>query len=139
VAMAFEPACAGMHEDAMAPYNSVESTVWHIPATPAPADFDALLTRDAAAAALTAAGYPVRSKTLATKATRGGGPPFRRFGSRPLYRWGDLLDWARSRLGPKIQSTSDADIPPHRGAAADLPSATSKRRVPRHKFREPAS
>jgi hypothetical protein len=60
-------------------------------------DRDALLTRDETAVALTAAGYPIRSATLGTKATRGGGPPFRRFGTRPLYRWGDVIDWAEGR------------------------------------------
>jgi hypothetical protein len=74
-----------------------------------PNDPATLLTREAAAAALTAAGFPVKSKTLATKATRGGGPPFRRFGTKPLYEWGDLLDWARSRLSPPMSSTSEAD------------------------------
>jgi hypothetical protein len=73
-------------------------------------DLEALLTRDATASALTAAGFPVAPKTLATKATRGGGPPFRKFGARPLYRWGDALDWAQSRLGPPIRSTSEADV-----------------------------
>jgi hypothetical protein len=60
-------------------------------------DRDALLTRDETAVALTAAGYPIRSATLCTKATRGGGPPFRRFGTRSLYRWGDAIDWAEGR------------------------------------------
>ena len=41
---------------------------------------DTRLTRNATAAALTAAGFPIRAATLATKATRGGGPPFQRFG-----------------------------------------------------------
>ena len=81
---------------------------------------DQLLTRDAVAAALTAAGFPVRSKTLATKATRGGGPPFRRFGVKPLYRWGDALAWAQSRLGPVVSSTSEADMAePVAGALPD--------------------
>jgi hypothetical protein len=74
-----------------------------------PPDPDALLTRDATAAALTAVGFPVAPKTLATKATRGGGPPFRKFGPRALYRWGDSLEWAIARLGPVITSTSEAD------------------------------
>ena len=39
-------------------------------ATNAPDNPDTLLTRDAVAAALTARGYPVKSKTLATKASR---------------------------------------------------------------------
>jgi hypothetical protein len=79
-----------------------------------PDTLDALLTRRDAAAALTAAGYPVARATLATRAVRGGGPPFRRFGRVPLYRWGDLLDWAQSRLSPPTQSpparsTSEAE------------------------------
>jgi hypothetical protein len=74
-----------------------------------PTSPDALLTRDATAAALTAAGFPVKSKTLATKATRGGGPPFRRFGAKPLYRWGDALNWAESRLSPPMRSTAEAE------------------------------
>ena len=74
-----------------------------------PDDPETLLTRDQAAAALTAAGFPVKPKTLATKASRGGGPPFRRFGTRPLYRWGDSLDWARSRLSPTMRSTSEGE------------------------------
>ena len=57
---------------------------------------DTLLTRDDIATALTAAGYPVASKTLATKATRGGGPPYSLFLGRALYRWCDALDWARN-------------------------------------------
>jgi hypothetical protein len=72
-------------------------------------DHDSLLTRAAAANALREAGYPVARATLATLASRGGGPPYRRFGRLPLYRWGDLLNWAEARLGPLIGSTSEAD------------------------------
>ena len=70
---------------------------------------DALLTRNDTAAALTAAGFPISPATLATKASRGGGPAFRKFGPRPLYRWADVLQWAQSKLGPPIRSTSEAD------------------------------
>lgn len=70
---------------------------------------DALLTRDQTAAALTEAGYPVKPKTLATKATRGGGPPYRLFGTRPLYRWSEALAWAESRMGLPRASTSEGD------------------------------
>jgi hypothetical protein len=70
---------------------------------------DTRLTRNALASALSAAGFPIRSATLATKASRGGGPPFQRFGCRPLYRWADALQWAESRLGPTISSTSELD------------------------------
>ncbi len=78
-------------------------------ATAIPENPNALLTRDAVAAALTAAGFPVRPKTLATMATRGGGPPFRHFGARVLYRWGDALAWAEGRLSDPRRSTSEAD------------------------------
>jgi hypothetical protein len=70
---------------------------------------EALLTRNATAAALTAAGFPVKPATLATKATRGGGPAYRLFGSRPLYRWADAIAWAQSRLSAPIRNTSEAD------------------------------
>jgi hypothetical protein len=72
---------------------------------------DALLIREATAAALTAAGFPIKAKTLATKATRGGGPPFMSFGARVLYRWGDALAWAQGRLSKPRHSTSEADAP----------------------------
>lgn len=47
-------------------------------------------------------------KTLSTKASRGGGPPYYKFGSRALYRWADALAWAEARLGPPRCSTSEA-------------------------------
>ncbi len=74
-----------------------------------PDDPDALLTRDRTAEALTAAGYPVKAKTLATKATRGGGPSYSLFSGRALYRWGTALDWARELTTPPRRSTSEAD------------------------------
>ena len=74
-----------------------------------PQNFDALLTRDQVAVALTAAGFPIKPKTLATKASRGGGPIYRLFGTRPLYRWGDAIDWAKQRLTSPRRSTSEAD------------------------------
>ena len=76
-----------------------------------PSDPEALLTRDAMAQALTEAGFPVSPATLATKACRGGGPPFRKFGPKPLYRWASGLEWARAKLGPMVSSTSELDRP----------------------------
>lgn len=75
---------------------------------------DTLLRRAALAAALTAAGFPTATATLATKASRGGGPPFRRYGRLPLYRWADAIRWAESQLTPPICSTSETDA--HRTA-----------------------
>jgi hypothetical protein len=68
------------------------------------------LTRRAAAAALTEAGYPTAPATLATRAVRGGGPVYRRYGPRVLYRWADLLAWAQSCLSPPIRSTSETAV-----------------------------
>ncbi|WP_353212573.1 hypothetical protein [Rhodovarius sp.] len=70
---------------------------------------DALLTRKAVAEALTAAGYPVASATLATKATRGGGAPYSLFSGRALYRWSDALAWAKSQMTAPRRSTSEVD------------------------------
>jgi len=70
---------------------------------------DALLTRARTAEALTEAGFPVRATTLATKATRGGGPPFSKFGLRVLYRWDDALTWAQGRLTAPYCNTSEHD------------------------------
>lgn len=74
-----------------------------------PDDPNALLTRDQAAKALTESGFPIKPKTLATKATRGGGPPYRLFCARALYRWGEALAWAESRMSAPRCSTSEAD------------------------------
>jgi len=78
-----------------------------VPLTIGAIDPEMLLTREQAANMLTAAGYPVRPATLATMATRGGGPSYHRFGNKPLYRWGVALDWAKSRLGPLQHNTSE--------------------------------
>jgi hypothetical protein len=69
---------------------------------------DKLLGRADTAKALTDAGFRVSPATLATKATRGGGPQYRLFGRRPLYRWGDALEWARGRLSKTVANTSEA-------------------------------
>ena len=77
--------------------------------TTIPENLDAKLTREPLAAALTEAGFPIKPKTLATMATRGGGPPYQKFGNRPLYQWGSSLAWAESRLSLPRRSTSEAD------------------------------
>ncbi len=82
-----------------------------------PRDLDALLVRADSAAALIAAGYPTSAATLATLATRGGGPPYQLYGRRPLYRLRDLLVWAEGKLSPPRHSSSE-------GLPAGRPSAT---------------
>jgi hypothetical protein len=81
-----------------------------------PEDENALMRRSATADGLTAAGFPIKTATLATLAVRGGGPPFRKFGRIPLYRWGDSLAWAHSRLSTLRVSTCEGDA--QSGAAA---------------------
>jgi hypothetical protein len=76
--------------------------------TSIPENVDALLSREAAARALTAAGYVTSPSTLATKATRGNGPAYRIFGKRAIYRWGDLIGWAEAHTAPLRHSTSEA-------------------------------
>lgn len=67
------------------------------------------LARDQATAALNQRGYKISPKTLATLATRGGGPSYRKFGRRPLYLLADLIAWAEGRLSAPRRSTSEGD------------------------------
>jgi len=75
-----------------------------------PDSLDALLRREILARALTEAGFPTKSETLATKASRGGWPPFHLYGRIPLYRWGSALEWAKSRLSGPFLSTSECAV-----------------------------
>jgi hypothetical protein len=83
-----------------------------------PEDPDTFLPRAPFAVALTAAGFPITKSTLATKATRGGGPPFRKFGPYSLYQWGPGLAWAKSQLSPAVTSTSELEVLRLKAAAA---------------------
>lgn len=74
-------------------------------------DPNRLLRREQLAEALTARGYRITAATLKSMATRGGGPPFRKFGKWVSYEWGPSLKWAESRLSPPRHSTSEADRP----------------------------
>jgi hypothetical protein len=77
------------------------------PMTAIPDNDQALLTRRQLAAALSAAGYPVAASTLNTMATRGGGPPYQKFGPRPLYRWGPAIKWAEERLSKPARTNAE--------------------------------
>jgi hypothetical protein len=66
-----------------------------------------LLTRQQAAKALTDCGLPTSPKTLATKATRGGGPPFRIFGKSAVYLWADVVAWVLGTMGEPACTTSE--------------------------------
>jgi len=74
-----------------------------------PTNPEIYLGRRETAEALTEAGFPTSPATLSTKATRGGGPPYSKYGPRALYRWGAALAWAQSRLTPAQRSTAEAD------------------------------
>jgi hypothetical protein len=100
----------------------VIETRWLLPArneakmtTLIPTDPNMLLRRQATAEALTAVGYPTAVATLTTKASRGGGPVYRLFGTVVLYRWGDALAWAEGRLSPLRGLPVEA--PQHQDAA----------------------
>ncbi len=79
---------------------------------------DALLSRRQTAIELTARGFVVDESTLASKATRGGGPPMHSFGKRVLYKWGDALSWAESKLSAPYTSTSEVKTQSLSAAAA---------------------
>lgn len=66
------------------------------------------LRRDAASQYLELAhGITMAPSTLATLATRGGGPPFQKVNRPPLYPRASLDAWATEKLGPLRDSTSE--------------------------------
>jgi hypothetical protein len=75
-----------------------------------PDDPDTLLTRSQLVDALNHLGFKTTVATLATQASRGGGPPFELWGRKPLYRWCSSLAWAKSRLRAPCHSTSEAAL-----------------------------
>jgi hypothetical protein len=87
------------------------------------ADIDASvrLSRKQTADALSSAGYPIAEATLASMATRGGGPLFSKFGPRVVYRWADVIKWAQHRLSKPVRSTSEL------GSIASLREPEQKR------------
>jgi hypothetical protein len=62
---------------------------------------EALLTAEQLAAALTAHGFKMSAKTLATKVSRPGptgAPPYTKFGPWRRYQWKACREWARASL-----------------------------------------
>ena len=68
---------------------------------------DARLTRKQLAQALSERGFVITDKTLATKGSRGGGPPYGLFGKVAIYTWGSAVEWALSVLTPPASNTSE--------------------------------
>lgn len=64
------------------------------------------LSRAEAAEYLTKRGLPVSKNTLQKWATVGGGPAYRRFGMRAVYKPEDLDTWAENKLTDPMSSTS---------------------------------
>jgi hypothetical protein len=51
--------------------------------------------------------FPCTRSWLAKLATIGGGPAFRKASRFPLYDKADLDTWAKSKIGPRVQSTAE--------------------------------
>jgi hypothetical protein len=85
-----------------APVREPVDTPW-----PTTRDPDSLLSRIELAAEFEKLGIPCAAATLATKAVRGGGPPFMKFGPYVRYRWGTSYAWAMGRLTEPHASTSE--------------------------------
>lgn len=69
------------------------------------------LTRDEAAQYLNDRhGVRRTPNTLAKLACVGGGPPFSKFGKKPLYAPGDLDAWVAANMGPPQTSTAKAAV-----------------------------
>ena len=71
-------------------------------------------TRNTAAKFLTDLGLPIAPTTLAKKAVDASGPPYQLWNGHATYDEQDLLDWATSKLGPKLRSTAERPRPRQR-------------------------
>jgi hypothetical protein len=67
---------------------------------------------DAAAYIRNKYGFPCSKQWLAKLAVIGGGPKFRKAGRFPIYAPAHLDEWACTRIGPVVGSTSEADSTP---------------------------
>lgn len=65
-------------------------------------------SRREAAQYLNNKGIPTTESTLATLASRGGGPAFSKFGARALYSADDLDAWVDAKLSRPMPHTSAA-------------------------------
>lgn len=70
-------------------------------------DNDIPIPTDEASGLLCRLGFPIKSATLETKRSRGGGPPYLKAGSRVLYRPSALRAWASSNTR-ELANTSEA-------------------------------
>jgi hypothetical protein len=77
------------------------------------------LDRRETAAALTEAGFPIAASTLATLATRGGGPRYVVFNRRCLYDISEAMRWAEERAGAPAATASEARMAQAASAESD--------------------
>ena len=76
---------------------------------------------------LTDRGYPTSTRTLEKLACVGGGPIYRLFGRRALYRDVDLIAWAESRTSAPRSNTSEGGCRAVKNVSPALPHAPIKR------------
>jgi hypothetical protein len=65
------------------------------------------LSRKETAEFLRAQGLPIKAGTLECLATRGGGPPYHRFGRRAVYDPAEVLAWANARVTIAAETASE--------------------------------
>ena len=68
---------------------------------------DARMSRKHIAQALNDCGFPTSEKTLATKACRGGGPPYQLYGKIAIYTWSKTVDWVLTELSKPARNASE--------------------------------
>jgi hypothetical protein len=74
-------------------------------------EYDQLFRRVDAARYVEEAYFPCSPKTLAKLAcVSSQGPPFRKAGRIPLYPKSGLDEWAQSKIGPLVRSTSEYSV-----------------------------
>jgi hypothetical protein len=71
---------------------------------------DRYLTRGEVSERCKSRGLPIAKQTLAKLAVTGGGPAFRKFGSRVVYTPADVDAWIEQRLTRPCKSTSEVQI-----------------------------
>jgi hypothetical protein len=84
-----------------------------VPASLPNANPEARLSRVELAARLTAAGFKISEATLATKAARGGGPPYKLWGREAVYVWSSALEWANANLKEPRRLSGRAETSDH--------------------------
>lgn len=68
------------------------------------------LNRAEAAAYVQSLGLPLSKNTLQKYVTVGGGPVYRKFGIRAVYRTADLDAWVARKLGGPVSSSSERGV-----------------------------